>query len=188
MSMQNTLRKIFSPPVFSEDENKTRSAYYINVIALVSIPALVAFLLFRISQGNGLLESSNLVLLALIAILLIVLTLMRSGAVRLAGYIHISTIWLASTLLALTGSGIRGSGFVSYFVVMLLAGLLLGERTGNQKQGTYGSSRRFRASYSRTHSIIGKTRHTDPNRIQYGKDDCICAGSGCAASEYCQSS
>ncbi len=126
MSMQNTLRKIFSPPVFSEDENKTRSAYYINVIALVSIPALVAFLLFRISQGNGLLESSNLVLLALIAILLIVLTLMRSGAVRLAGYIHISTIWLASTLLALTGSGIRGSGFVSYFVVMLLAGLLLG--------------------------------------------------------------
>src|SRR6266540_1238334 len=124
--MQNTLRKFFSPPVFPEDENKTRSAFYINVIALVSIPALVAFLLFRISQGNGLLESSNLVLLALIAILLIVLTLMRSGAVRLAGYIHISTIWLASTLLALTGSGIRGSGFVSYFVVMLLAGLLLG--------------------------------------------------------------
>jgi len=126
MTMQNTLQRFFSPPVFPEDENKTRSAFYINVIALVSIPALVAFLLFRISQGNGLLESSNLVLVALIVILLVVLVLVRSGAVRLAGYIHISTIWLASTLLALTGSGIRGSGFVSYFVVMLLAGLLLG--------------------------------------------------------------
>lgn len=124
--MQNTLRKFFSPPVFPEDEKKTRSAFYINVIALVSIPALIAFLLLRISQGNGLFELSNLVLLALIAILSVVLMLVRSGAVRLAGYIQISTIWLASTLLALTGSGIRGSGFVSYFVVMLLAGLLLG--------------------------------------------------------------
>src|SRR5512133_231198 len=124
--MQNTLRKFFSPPVFPEDENKTRPAFYIYVIALVSVPALIAFLLFRISQGNGLFESSNLVLLALIAILSVVLVLVRAGFVQLAGYIHIGTIWLASTLLALTGSGIRGSGFVSYFVVMLLAGLLLG--------------------------------------------------------------
>lgn len=127
--MQSTLRKFLSPPIFPEDDNKTRSAYYINVIALVSIPALVAFFVFRILQGNGPFESSNLVLLTLIGILLVVLALMRAGAVRLAGYIHISVIWIASTFLALTGSGIRGSGFISYFVVMLLAGLLLGVRT-----------------------------------------------------------
>ena len=53
---------------------------------------------------------------------------MQRGAVRLAGYLHISMIWVASTLLALNGSGVRGTGFISYFVVMLLAGLLLGVR------------------------------------------------------------
>ncbi len=124
--MLKTPRKFLAPPSFTNDENKTRSAYYLNIIALVSIPALVLFLVFRLAQGNKLVESSNLVLFALIVILSVVLTLNRLGAVRLAGYIHISTIWIASTLLALTGSGIRGSGFVSYFVVMLLAGLILG--------------------------------------------------------------
>lgn len=124
--MQTILRKLLSPPVFPEDADKTRSAFYINVIVLVSIPALVVFLLSRIAEGNGLFETSNLVLLGLIAILSVVLGLMRAGAVRLAGYIHISTIWIASTFLALNGSGIRGSGYASYFVVMLLAGLLLG--------------------------------------------------------------
>jgi GAF domain-containing protein len=86
----------------------------------------VVFLLARVVQGNRLLESSNLILLGLIVVLSIALAFLRSGFVRLAAYIHITTIWTASTLLALNGSGIRGSGFVSYLVVMLLAGLLLG--------------------------------------------------------------
>ena len=124
--MQNLLQTMFSPPSFPEDDQKTRSARYINIIVISSIPALLLFLLFRVSQGNVFWESSNLVLLALIVILLIVGVLMRAGAVRTAGYIYIITIWAASTLLAFNGSGIRGSGFVSYFVVMLLAGLLLG--------------------------------------------------------------
>lgn len=127
--MQNALRKILSAPVFPGDDQKTRSAQYINVIVLASLPALLAFLAFRMSQGNALFESSNLVLLGLIVILSIVEILVQVGAVRLAGYVYILTIWAASTLLALNGSGVRGSGFVSYFVVMLLAGLLLGPWT-----------------------------------------------------------
>ena len=124
--MLNTLWKLLSPPTFPDDENKTQSAFYLNIILLVSVFALLAFLLFRVSQGNPLLEGPNLVLFTLLVAVVIALTLMRFGAVRLAAWIHISIIWLASTFLALSGSGIRGSGFVSYFVVMLLAGLLLG--------------------------------------------------------------
>lgn len=124
--MQNTLRKVLMPPVFPEDDAKTRSAFYLNVILLVSIPALVLFLLLRVLEGNGLFETSNLVLVSLVVILSIALGLLRYGMVRPAAYVHITTIWIASTLLALNGSGIRGSGFTSYFVVMLLAGLLLG--------------------------------------------------------------
>ena len=127
--MQSTFQKIISPPVFPDDENKSKAAYYINIIVLSSIPALLVFLISRLFQGNALFESSNLVLLSLIVILSIVWALAHSGAVRFAGYIYIATIWIASTLLAWNGSGIRGTGFVSYFVVMLLAGLLLGVRT-----------------------------------------------------------
>src|SRR6476660_4733887 len=126
VTMQNTFRKVLMPTVFPEDDAKTRSAFYLNVILLVSVPTLVLFVLIRVLEGNRLVDSSNLVLLGLIVILSIALAILRAGMVRLAAYIHITTIWIASTLLALNGSGIRGSGFASYFVVMLLAGLLLG--------------------------------------------------------------
>src|SRR5258706_1603519 len=125
--MLNTARKLFAPPVFA-DEEKTRSAYYINAIVLVSIPALMLFFVARIVQGNPPFAPANIILLGLITVLTIVWILMQRGAVRLAGYLHISTIWIASTLLALNGSGVRATGFISYFVVMLLAGLLLGVR------------------------------------------------------------
>lgn len=100
-----------------------------HLIALFSIPALVVLQVFRLLQGSSLFELSNLVLLSLIVVSSIVWALVHSGAVRLAGYLYIITIWLANTLLALNGNGIRGSGFVSYFVLMLLAGMLLGVRT-----------------------------------------------------------
>jgi GAF domain-containing protein len=126
MIMLNTLRKVLTPPTFPDDENKTRSAYYLNIILWASVAALLVFLGIRVYQGNALFAASNLVLITLFGAVVIALIIMRMGAIRLAASIHVSIIWLASTFLALSGSGIRGSGFVSYFVVMLLAGLLLG--------------------------------------------------------------
>ena len=126
--MLKDFRKFLAPPLFDDDE-KTRSASYINAIVLISIPALALFYVARIAQGNAPFALANIILLGLIVILTVVWILMKNGAVRLAGYIHIGTIWIASTLLALNGSGVRGTGFTSYFVVMLLAGLLLGVRT-----------------------------------------------------------
>lgn len=126
--MLNTIRKYLAPPVFPEDEDKTRSAFYINIIVLVSIGVLFLFFLARIAQGNSPFGLSSLILLGLIIGLIVVWVLMKNGAVRLAAAIHIGMIWTASTVLALNGSGVRGTGFTSYFVVMLLAGLLLGIR------------------------------------------------------------
>lgn len=128
MTTLRTLRKILSPPVFPDDENKTRLAYYISIIVPAILPILVVFLYLRIRQGIGPLDISNLILAAIGLILIIFWAAMKSGAVQLAGYFIIAAIWIASTFLALTGGGIRGSGFISYFVVMLLAGLLLGVR------------------------------------------------------------
>jgi GAF domain-containing protein len=121
-------KSLFAPPVFAEDEEKTRAAWYLNVIVLSNIPILVLFILIRTIAGNELFGVDNLILVAIITVLTIAWLLMKAGQVRLAAYLHISTIWLASTLIALSGSGMRGTAFTSYFVVMLMAGLLLGWR------------------------------------------------------------
>ena len=127
--MKNSLSRFLAPPVFTEDEEKTRSAGFINAIVLTNIPILVLFIIIRVATGSGeLFGSANLILAAIIATLSIVWLLMRAGWVRLAGYLHVTTIWLASTMIALLSGGINSTIFTSYFVVMLMAGLLLGWR------------------------------------------------------------
>jgi GAF domain-containing protein len=126
MSNSKSMWRFFTAPTFPEDEEKTRSANFINVIVLSNIPILLLFIIVRISTGEEPLGIANIILTTIIIILLIVWFLMRLGRVRLAGYLHVTTIWLASTMIALNGSGIRGTAFTSYFVVMLMAGLLLG--------------------------------------------------------------
>lgn len=126
--MLNTLQAFFAPPVFPNDERKTRSAYYINIVAVASVPILFVLFVIRLGLGVRITEPSSLIILGIILIQVIAWLIMRSGAVQLAGYLVVSLIWIASTSLAFTGSGIHGTGFVSYFVVMLLAGLLVGSR------------------------------------------------------------
>ena len=128
MNYPSTLRRFFSPPTFPGDDEKTRSAYFINIIVLSNIPILLLFIFIRTVTGAEPFGTANLILGAIITILTIVWFLMKYGRVRFAGYLHITTIWLASTMIALNGSGIRGTAFTSYFVVMLMAGLLLGWR------------------------------------------------------------
>lgn len=124
----NTLRRVLAAPTFPGDENKTRSAYYINIVTLSATPLLFLLFLGRVMLGVSATAPDSLIVLGMIVVLAIAWGTMRLGAVRLAGYIIVSLIWVASTLLAFTGSGLRGSGFISYFVVMLLAGLLVGVR------------------------------------------------------------
>lgn len=128
-NMQYSLRRFFAPPVFPEDEEKTRAAGFINAIVLTNIPILVLFIIVRVATGEGdLFGAANIILAGIITILLVVWFLMRAGWVKVAGYLHVTTIWLASTMIALMGGGINSTTFTSYFVVMLMAGLLLGWR------------------------------------------------------------
>jgi len=121
-----SLLKIFTAPVFSDDEEKTRSAYFINIIVLSNIPILLFYITVRAVIVGEPFGIADLILSGIITALIIVWLLMRRGQVRLAGYLHVITIWLASNLIALSGSGVRDATFTSFFVVTLMAGLLLG--------------------------------------------------------------
>ena len=127
--MLNTLFRVLAPPIFPDDPNKTRSAYYINVVSLIGMAAISLLLLAQVFILKiSLTDIANLIIIGIIVALGIGWFTMRAGAVRLAGYITIILIWIGSTFLALTGSGLRGSGFISYFVIIILAGLLVGVR------------------------------------------------------------
>jgi GAF domain-containing protein len=128
MTIPSTPRGFFSPPVYPDDENKTRQAFYINVIVPSAIATLILVMLTRVRRGANLLDASVFVLGLIIVVLLIAWAVLRSGAVKRAGYITIGALTLASAYLSLSANGLRGAGFASFFVVMLLAGLLLGSR------------------------------------------------------------
>ena len=126
MTTSSTPRKLFSPPVFPGDENKTRSAFYISQIVPAAIVTLILLMITRVRRGASPLDASVWMLAVIIAVLLIAWAVLKTGAVRRAGYITISALCLGSSFLAFSANGLRGVGFVSYFVVLLLAGLLLG--------------------------------------------------------------
>src|SRR5687767_212451 len=129
ISMKNSFNRFLTTPVFPGDEEKTRVAGFINAIVLSNIPILALFIIARVATGaSELFGTANLVLAGIIITLLVVWIFMRAGWVRLAGYLHVTTIWLASTMIAQLSGGINSTTFTSYFVVMLMAGLLLGWR------------------------------------------------------------
>ena len=76
--MINALQKLFQSPVF-EDEEKTRSAYYINAIVLISIPVIALFFVARVAQGYSPLTQANIILLLLLTALITVWLLVKNG-------------------------------------------------------------------------------------------------------------
>ncbi|MDQ2693190.1 MAG: hypothetical protein M3Y68_14220, partial [Chloroflexota bacterium] len=129
MNIFSRIRDFMTPPVFMEDDHKTQLAFYISFIIKASVPALLIFVLVRMWQGIALIDISNIIIVGIAVILLAIWTAVKTaGAVQRSGTLIITMLWIAYTFLALSGSGIRGTGFVSYFVVMLLAGLLTGVR------------------------------------------------------------
>ena len=127
--MKNSFNRFLTTPVFPGDEERTRVAGFINAIVLSNILILALFIITRVATGaSELFGTANLVLAGIIITLSVVWLFMRAGWVRLAGYLHVTTIWLASTMIAQLSGGINSTTFTSYFVVMLMAGLLLGWR------------------------------------------------------------
>jgi putative methionine-R-sulfoxide reductase with GAF domain len=122
------LNKFFSPPVFLEDDEKTRSAYYLNVIILSNIPIILLFIIIRTIAGNPLFGVENLIVMTTIPVLFAAWFLSKRGLIKLAANTYVAIFWIVSTLYGLSTAGMRGSTFASYFVSMLMAGLLLGWR------------------------------------------------------------
>lgn len=124
----STIRHWLQPPVFPEDENKTRVALTLNAILVISLigVAMNAVLLIGFARG----ERQGLVFTFLAIPLVFGLWyLMRKGFVHLASTLLVSLAWLNLTAAAIAdGYGIHGTSLLGYILIVIAAGLLISGR------------------------------------------------------------
>ncbi|HNK63564.1 MAG TPA: PAS domain-containing protein [Anaerolineales bacterium] len=125
--MLEQVKRWFEPPVFPEDEDKTRKARILSVL-LVSIlglmvPAVLAMLFVSVQKmGIG------LILFCLLALVFVSAILMRKGRVQTASGIFVAGLWLLFTLMYVLGGRTTSSAASLLVAVIVISGLLLGER------------------------------------------------------------
>jgi GAF domain-containing protein len=127
--MLKRLRTLFAPPVFPENEDKTRQARYANTISLTFFAAVFGYETFlRLTRPIQAYDAADFVLVTIAVVTLVGLALLRRGHVRLTSFLLVGLVWLASNAIAASGYGIRDTSFIINFAIMLMAGLLIGWR------------------------------------------------------------
>jgi GAF domain-containing protein len=125
--MFNGLWQFFKPPVFPDNEDKTRKARYAHVIALGLLVAALAYeALVRSSVGFTMPSSFELILIGFALTCIAGLWLLKRGHVRLISFLLVALIWLTSNGFAATSYGARDASYIINFAIVLMAGLLLG--------------------------------------------------------------
>ena len=125
--MLKRIAGIFAPPVFPEDEDKTRKARYANAIALTFIVIVLGYEIGTrsVRRYTGL-DISDLILVALAITILAGWILLKRGHLRFTSILLVVLIWAASNGIAVAGSGVRDSSYLTNFSIVVMAGLLLG--------------------------------------------------------------
>jgi len=123
--MLKPIRTILTPPVFPEDEDKTRKARYVNAIAIAFLGIAVVYeILLRASYTP--ISILDLAMVGLLVICTLCLVALRRGYVRFAAMLLVILVWVASNGIAANGYGARDSSYLTNFAIILMAGLLLG--------------------------------------------------------------
>ena len=122
------LRKTFAPPIFEDNEEKTRVAKLLNTILLF---VMILVMLFSVPAWFTTPEIGRVaieIFLALWAIVMLVM--LHRGLVRRSGFMLSFTLWAAVTYGTYEAGGFHGSIMSAYFGIILIAELLLGIRAG----------------------------------------------------------
>ena len=125
--MRNLLYRIFAPPVFPEDEDRTRTAYLLNIIGWSLLFVVATILLLRsIQRQDANLQEVNLILSVMILAIVFILFLNHKGLVRVASTLLVSVVWIGLCYTAWVADGIRDVTFFGFAIPILMAGLLIG--------------------------------------------------------------
>ncbi|HQE91222.1 MAG TPA: GAF domain-containing protein [Anaerolineae bacterium] len=123
------IKQFLAPPVFEEDEEKSRVAGLANliilsVIALLSVASVIVVLVLHIYALMG------AVYVGMVLPLLGALWLVRRGHVRAAGWITTIALWVVLAVMGFFVGGVINASFTTMIIVIIIAALLLGARAG----------------------------------------------------------
>lgn len=125
--MLKRILQFFAPPIFPGDEDRTRSAYILNVIGWSIIAVLAILLIIRTVAPQAEVRGSvNFIFLAIIAMTGVTLYISRRGHVQLAALTMTAMGWIGLSSFAWAAEGIRDVAVFGYFIPILMAGLLIG--------------------------------------------------------------
>jgi signal transduction histidine kinase len=122
------IRRLFAPPVFDGDEDKTRTARMLNTILVAGI--LLAIFVLGIAVPFLFHEKlyNTAFALGFLLAFAAVRRLMRRGHLRFASALFLSTSWAALTAFVCLAGGMTSLAATYYVVGTVAAGLLLGTR------------------------------------------------------------
>ena len=118
------LRTFLSPPVFPDDEEKTRVAGFLNTILLIVLLMVVAFasLTFLLT-----LDLKRILIELFLAVLSFgILLLMHKGYVRLASILFSSALLIIISVGTYLSGGFGGTTMSAYIGIVIITALLLG--------------------------------------------------------------
>lgn len=122
------VKKIYTLPVF-DDEEKTRTAYFLGIILWVLVflpPVYFLYILVKVPA-----DTSRALAQAAFAETVngVILYLIHRKNIHMATLIQISALWIFFTVSAVTGAGVRGESYLlGYPLVIMVAGILKNKR------------------------------------------------------------
>jgi PAS domain S-box-containing protein len=121
------IRQLLAPPTF-DDADRARTAALLNTMLLILLGTVVVIAPFVLFNNPDAIESNALILGLAFTSTLGLLLLLRWKYVQLAGMLFSCVLVALGLVSNLYFEGIRGAGTGVYFVVIIVAGLLLGGR------------------------------------------------------------
>lgn len=125
--MFKRIQQILAPPIFPEDENKTRvAAQLYTILWTMGISSSLYLVLFPFIAPQ--LLNRLVLIIPLFPLLIGLWFLVYFGRVRLASFGLVIGMWAVLIFAAAASGGVSAPGFSGCIVMILCAGLLLGQR------------------------------------------------------------
>ena len=125
--MFNSIRRFFAPPVFSDDEEKTRAAELLNTVLIALTLLLFIALVALLLGGSG--RYQVYIVVGVFNLVLALLQIpMRRGYVIPVGYATVILFTGVLTFAIMNGGTVRAPGVSLYTLTIIMSGLILGRR------------------------------------------------------------
>jgi GAF domain-containing protein/uncharacterized membrane protein YozB (DUF420 family) len=126
-SMSNPILKFLAPPVFPDDEEKTRAAELLNVVlitqALLGLLSLAALLLGRTAPLQ-----TYIAIVIFVFVMVLLQIPMRRGFVTPVAYAAVAVFTTVLTFSIYSGGTIRAPGIILYTLTIIMSGLIISHR------------------------------------------------------------